>query len=166
MVHKVMYSSARTGESIQDTWETPIKIFEQLNHEFGFTLDATASHQNALCEQYITAEDDALHQDWSNHVVFCNPPYSRLKHFAEKAFKESLKGATVVMLVPARTCSVAYHDYFSKGEIRFIRGRLKFLMQGEEQASAPFPSMLVIFDVAIVPKVVNVTREDVCTPVC
>ncbi len=60
MVHKVIYSSARTGESVQDTWETPKKIFDQLNHEFGFTLDATASHANALCEQYVTAEDNAL----------------------------------------------------------------------------------------------------------
>ena len=165
MVHKVIYSSARTGESVQDTWETPKKIFAQLNHEFGFTLDATASHANALWEPYITAEDDALLQDWSGHVVFCNPPYSRLKEFAEKAYGESLKGATVVMLVPARTCSIAYHEYFAKGEVRFIRGRLKFLMHGKEQTSAPFPSMIVIFDVAIMPKVVNVTREDVCIPV-
>lgn len=47
------------------------------------------------------------------------------------------------MLIPARTDTRAFHDYiYHQAEIRFIRGRIKF---GDAKASAPFPSMLVIF---------------------
>ena len=52
-------------------------------------------------------------------------------------------GATVVMLLPARTDTRWFHDYiYGKAEVRFIRGRLKF---GGSKNSAPFPSMVVIF---------------------
>ena len=52
-------------------------------------------------------------------------------------------GATVVMLIPARTDTSWFHNYiYHKAEIRFIRGRLKF---GGNKNSAPFPSMIVVF---------------------
>jgi hypothetical protein len=47
-----------------------------------------------------------------------------------------------VCLVPARTDTRWWHDYAVQGEIRFIRGRLKF---GGHKANAPFPSAVVIF---------------------
>ena len=53
-------------------------------------------------------------------------------------------GAKVVMLIPARTDTSYFHDYiYGKTEIRFVRGRLKF---GDSNNSAPFPSMVVIFN--------------------
>lgn len=61
----------------------------------------------------------------------------------EKAYKESQKGNTVVLLLPARTDTRWFHEYvIGKSEIRFIKGRLKF---GDGKNSAPFPSMLVIY---------------------
>jgi site-specific DNA-methyltransferase (adenine-specific) len=36
-----------------------------------------------------------------------------------------------------------WHDYAMKGQIEFIRGRLKF---GNAKNSAPFPSAIVIFE--------------------
>lgn len=52
-------------------------------------------------------------------------------------------GATVVMLLPARTDTKWFHEYiYGKAEIRFIKGRLKF---GNSKNSAPFPSMVAIF---------------------
>ena len=76
--------------------------------------------------------------------VWCNPPYGReIGKWVEKAYNESLKGAMVVMLLPARTDTKWFHDYiYGKAEIRFVRGRLKF---GDSKNSAPFPSMVVIF---------------------
>ena len=53
------------------------------------------------------------------------------------------RGATVVMLLPARTDTRWFHDYiYGKAEVRFVRGRLKF---GGSKNSAPFPSMVVVF---------------------
>lgn len=49
-----------------------------------------------------------------------------------------------VMLIPARTDTKAFHEYIlGKGEIRFIRGRIKF---GGAKFNAPFPSMIVVYD--------------------
>ncbi len=144
MNNKLFFSSARTGNSKQDKWQTPPAVFEKLNEEFNFTLDATAEPETALCDHYFTIDDDALTQDWGNQTVYCNPPYSQLKDFAKKAQEEAQKGATVVMLVPARTDTKAFHDYFSHGEVRLIKGRLKFLMEGKEQDAAPFPSMVCV----------------------
>ena len=60
----------------------------------------------------------------------------------KKAYESSLNGATVVCLVPSRTDTAWWHDYAVKGQIEFIRGRLKF---GGNKNSAPFPSAVVIF---------------------
>jgi len=78
------------------------------------------------------------------HTVWCNPPYGRqIGKWVEKAYNESLQGATVVMLLPARTDTKWFHDFiYGKAEIRFIRGRLKF---GDSKNSAPFPSMVIVF---------------------
>ena len=133
MNNKLHFSSARTGVKQQDKWETPPEVFEQLNEEFNFTLDAAAETETALCDYYFTEDDDALYQDWNNQVVFCNPPYSKLKEFAHKANEEAKKGATVVMLVPARTDTRAFHESLAGGEVRFIKGRLKFQQNGKEQ---------------------------------
>lgn len=81
--------------------------------------------------------------------VFLNPPYGReLRHWVKKAYEESKKPNTlIVMLIPARTDTIYFHDYiYHKAEIRFIRGRIKFLKNGKEEDAAPFPSMIVAYD--------------------
>lgn len=78
--------------------------------------------------------------------MFCNPPYGRvIGDWVKKAYEESKKPDTlVVMLIPARTDTKWFHDYiYHKAEIRFIKGRLKF---GGSNNSAPFPSMVVIYN--------------------
>ena len=76
--------------------------------------------------------------------MFCNPPYSEIGAWVEKAYREGTKdGTLVVLLIPARTDTRYFHDFIlHRSEIRFIRGRLKF---GNQKNSAPFPSMIVIF---------------------
>lgn len=76
--------------------------------------------------------------------VFCNPPYSKLSKWVEKAYREAQKDNTlVVLLIPARTDTRAFHNFiYGRSEIRFIKGRLRF---GGLDNVAPFPSMVVIF---------------------
>ena len=71
-----------------------------------------------------------------------NPPYSDMKRWMAKAYLESLFGALVVCLVPVRTDTSWWHDYAMFGEIRFLRGRLRF---GDAKTNAPFPSAVVVF---------------------
>ena len=123
-------------------WETPQDFFDKLNKEFHFTLDPCATKKTAKCKKYYTKKDNGLNKNWSNETVFCNPPYGQeIKHWVKKCAEANTK---VVMLIPARTDTIYFHEYiYSKAEIRFIKGRLKF---GKANNSAPFPSMLVIFN--------------------
>ena len=140
MNNELMFSSKT------DLWSTPNDFFDKLNDEFNFTLDPCSTHENAKCYKHFTEEENGLLQDWGNEVVFCNPPYGRqIKDWVKKSYEESQKGnTTVVMLIPARTDTIYFHEYiYHKAEIRFIKGRLKF---GNAKNSAPFPSMVVIFE--------------------
>ena len=132
----VHYSSDRTD------WETPQELFRQLNDEFHFTLDVCAFTHNAKCKNFFSPEIDGLSQEW-NGVCWMNPPYGReIGKWVKKAYESSLNGATVVCLVPCRTDTKWWHDYCMKGEIRFIKGRVKFVGAKE---NAPFPNAIVIF---------------------
>jgi len=123
-------------------WATPQDFFDRYNGLYGFQLDVCASPENAKCTRFFTKEDDGLAQEWVG-VCWMNPPYGRgIKHWMRKAYQSSLAGATVVCLVPARTDTAWWHDYAVKGQIEFIRGRLKF---GGAVNSAPFPSAVVVF---------------------
>ena len=129
--------------SNNDCWETPPKFFEELNREFDFDTDVCALPENTKCPHYYSPEVDGLRQNWTG-TCWCNPPYGRqIGKWVEKAYVSSLLGATVVMLLPARTDTAWFHDYiYGKAEIRFVRGRIKFV---GANSGAPFPSMVVVF---------------------
>ena len=138
----VMFSSAT------DEWETPQDFFDKLDSEFHFTLDVCATDENAKCPNYFTRAQDGLSRGWGGNTCWMNPPYGRkIGAWVKKAYEESLNGMTVVCLLPARTDTKWWHEYCMKGELRFIKGRLKF---GGCKNSAPFPSVVVIFRKRIV----------------
>lgn len=143
-IHPALFSSKRMD------WCTPQDFFDRLDAEFHFALDAAATERSAKCRKYYTPETDGLKQSWdSGGAVFCNPPYGRnIGEWVRKAYEESQSGTTIVLLIPARTDTAYFHDYiYGKAEIRFVRGRLKFTDEnGTGRQSAPFPSMLVIYN--------------------
>lgn len=149
----------------KDDWATPPEIFDPLKAEFGFVLDAAANGHNRRCPAYFgpdhsaPAHRDGLACSWSepysrHGAVWVNPPYSRglQGRFIEKAAIEARAGATVVMLLPARTDTRAFHAHVWDlerhaprpwvREVRFLKGRVRFV---GAPASAPFPSMVVVF---------------------
>jgi phage N-6-adenine-methyltransferase len=119
-------------------------VFDHINRMFGpFDLDVCADSENSKCDAYISKEENGLLQKWAHLRCYMNPPYGRaIGDWVKKAFEESLKGAYVVCLLPARTDTKWFHDYCIKGQVYFVKGRIKF---GEATASAPFPSMIVVF---------------------
>lgn len=125
-----------------DVWGTPQWLFDALHKEFGFTLDPCSDGTNAKCERFFSIYDSGLHKDWGTETVFMNPPYSQCEYWMRKAYGAAQEGATVVCLVPARTDTEWWHRYAMKGEIRLLKGRLKF---GEATNSAPFPSAVIVF---------------------
>lgn len=137
-INEGMFTS-KTG-----VWATPQDFFDKLDAVHGFTVDVCANADNAKCSAYFTEEDDGLAQSWEG-VVWCNPPYGRgIGAWVKKGWQAAEVGAAkVVMLLPARTDTQWWHDFVMKGQIEFIKGRLKF---GGSKDSAPFPSAVVVFE--------------------
>jgi phage N-6-adenine-methyltransferase len=135
-----VHFSSKTAE-----WETPQAFFDKVNAVHGpLVLDVCANVGNAKCPRFYTRAEDGLVQPW-NGVCWMNPPYGReIGKWVRKAAESAGGGTKVVCLLPARTDTKWFHDYvLPYGKVEFIRGRLKF---GGGANSAPFPSMLVVFD--------------------
>ena len=95
--------------------------------------------------EWEDADDgDGLAQPWAG-VCWCNPPYGRgVGEWVRRAHLAAEEGNTVVMLLPARTDTIWFHEYiYQKREVCFIKGRLRF---GDGKNNAPFPSMVVFFE--------------------
>jgi len=148
--------SEETG-STTDDWETPFYIKLYVGNEFGPYFDPCPLH----------ATFDGLSIDW-HEVNYINPPYTRkLKEaFIKKAYCESLKGNTCVMLIPATMETKIMHDIvFPNAEVRLIKGRVKFKgynSYGEyvTNKAGQTGSMFVIFGPNVKPKIITVELED------
>ena len=134
MNNELMFSSKT------ELWATPQNFFNALSMLYGpFDIDVCADKSNAKCSIYFDEITDGLAQTWTGKC-WMNPPYGR--DIGKWMKKASESNATVVCLVPARTDTKWWHDYAMKGEITFVKGRLKF---GDAKNSAPFPSAVVVF---------------------
>lgn len=130
-----------------DDWGTPRELFDLLHSEFCFTVDVCCHHETALLERHWTPAEDALVQDWSGDICWMNPPYSQTGRWMEKAHNEAVAGATVVCLIPVDTSTDWWWDHARRGEIRFLRGRIKFTnpATGLPEFPARFASAVVVF---------------------
>lgn len=146
------YKAIMTSDK-QD-WETPQELFDNLNNEFDFELDAFASDKNAKCKHFFTERDDSFQQDWTKYKsIFINPPYtSKVQDEVLKKINDTIssnwRGGVIVLLIPARTDTKRWHDYiFNKADdIRFIKGRLRFEVDGIPRSSSTFPSAVIVYD--------------------
>ena len=127
--------NAACFKSMTDRWSTPKAIYDALNAEFHFDFDPCP----------LDGKEDGLSPlfcSWSGKRIFCNPPYGPgIRDWLLRGFEAKI----AVFLIPARTDTRWFHEIVlpKAKEIRFIRGRLKF---GDAVNSAPFPSMIVVFE--------------------
>lgn len=123
-----------------DNWATPKEVYDKLNEEFIFDFDPCP----------LNYKVDGLTCEWGKSN-FINPPYSRkLKEaFIRKAFEETQKNKTCVLLLPVSTSTKIFHEIIlPNAEIRFIKGRINFLANGKQNdkyKSGQMDSMLIIF---------------------
>lgn len=144
----------QTKIPLSDEWATPKWLYDHFDREFRFTLDACARPWNAKHPQFIAPWIDGLKQAWPAETVWCNPPYSDIATWMEKAANEALfNGATVVCLVP---CTPDRHWWRNNVEMRGAEvrhltrsllptGRVHFEREDGTSGRAPFPSCLVIY---------------------
>ena len=151
-------------------WETPPDFFAKLDEEFHFTLDAAASHENALCGTYCTVDGtfgwkggvqlsalDGLTYSWGEHRVFCNPPYdSSLYQWVQKAAMREAELS--VLLLPPSIDTKWFHEFiWDDGGIgitpkwrrgvtgHFLPKRLRFWRDGKPGESPRAGNLLVVF---------------------
>lgn len=128
-------------------WETPPEVYGPLDEEFNFTLDPCAQASTAKCSKFYTEDDDGLSKSWCGERVFMNPPYGKeIYAWTRKAREEQSRGVLVVGLLPASTDLKWWHeDVVGYAEVRYIRGRVRFLTGGPYRASGFFPSVVVVW---------------------
>ncbi|MBZ6644476.1 phage N-6-adenine-methyltransferase [Klebsiella michiganensis] len=148
------YGGSKTPVEQRNLWQTPIPLFVALDAEFCLTLDAAASADNALCNRYITEQQDTLVTPWGDFLVqpgyaWLNPPYSDITPFVQKAAVESKNQIGTVMLVPADTSVGWFREAIeTASEVRFIvGGRLAFInpVSGKPVSGNNKGSMLIIW---------------------
>jgi len=135
-------------KKLRQTWRTPPDIFQKLDSIFHFDLDAAASKENALCDNYIDVRRNALNlgNNWfcrRTKSVYCNPPYKKIlpwieavEYFVASAADDDV---TAVLLLPltstpkwARRCM--YNDLC---KIVLITRRINFVSPDDTINGSP-----------------------------
>jgi hypothetical protein len=148
-----------------DVRETPPEAFAEWSSAVGgFTLDVCATPANAKCSRFYALDGyhdgnvhsmnvDGLTGLWAGHRCWCNPPFSSIEPWVEKAWR-SPEAELVVMLVPAtrteqpwwqrwvepwrdgrgypqklRQHGFAPPEWYLR--VRFLPGRMHFLKDGK-----------------------------------
>lgn len=148
---------ARGALSSGDDRGTPDEVFGPLHERFRFTIDVAASASNAKLPRFYDIEADGLSKSWAGERVWCNPPYSNLRPWVEKASTEPAEVAA--LLLPANRCEQPWWQDLIEpfrdrsGSIvrtEFFRGRTRFIAPDKDgigpNERPPFGVVLVIWD--------------------
>lgn len=140
-----------------DDRSLPRKEFALLDDRFRFTVDAAAAEHNARLERYWSVECSGLEQPWCGERVYCNPPFSDIRPWVEKAWSENAD--LVVMLLPANRTEQSWWQGLveprrdRKGSplrVEFLPGRNRFLKPGQTEPRPgdrpPFGCCLLIWN--------------------
>jgi phage N-6-adenine-methyltransferase len=144
-------------DAVDDRGTDPAE-FAKIDAEFGpFTLDVAASAVNTKCERFFSIDDDGLAQSWAGERVWCNPPYSNIGAWVQKAWAEREGTHGIVMLLPANRCEQKwwqehvepYRDRDPEFRVRFLPGRMRFIKAGSTSVGPnerpPFGCCLLIW---------------------
>lgn len=125
-----MINGTCTPELLRDEWQTPPFITSWIKFYTPFDVDLCATKDNALAKTYFSKQENCLDRDWHKFgkVGYCNPPYSNVRPFLEKAIQERDQGFRSIFLIPSPNGERHYHDcvFGQADKIVFITGRLSF----------------------------------------
>lgn len=160
------------GEYVTDTWATPQEFVARIECIFGiaFHLDVCANAANAKCNYYVDRATDALGSAlWRDLYlngggtgvtkrssvlnVFCNPGYSNVLPWCERANIERLwenSHARTFILAHDNFCGPWFrHAHYHADSIYLLYPRVQFIPPpGEKQSTNARCSTLIIYDPA------------------
>lgn len=157
---QILYSGSRR---FVDDRALPAADFALLQHRFRFTVDAAAAAHNAKLARFYSEENSGLLASWAGERVYCNPPYSVVRPWVEKAWQETAAELIVLLLPANRTEQAWWQDGIeprrdrpdSPLRVEFVRGRWRFLKPGQTAVKPnerpPFGCCLCIWDYASQP---------------
>ena len=131
-----------------------------LEERFGaeFSLDVAAAAHNTKAPMYFDREMDGLKQSWAGERIWCNPPYSNLYAWVEKAWAEWSATRGIVMLLPANRTEQKWWQELveplrdkpnSPLSVEFLAGRMRFdrpsAVIGPKGDRPPFGCCLLIW---------------------
>jgi hypothetical protein len=106
-----------------------------------------AQAHNAVCPYYYSLDEgrDGLEMTWCGSLNWCNPPFSKIGPWLEKARSSAAQGYTSLVLIPASVGANWWRDHVHrKCDVSFLNGRLTF--NGHDK---PYPkdlALLVYYD--------------------
>jgi len=131
-------NNSTTKEEERDYAQTPKWFFKAFGEDvlkMNFTLDVCANKATAKVSNYYSLDEDGnngLHLPWSK-VNWCNPPYSKIQPWGEKAAQEASKGNITAMLIPDKA-EVGYTKYCREhaDSVIHMTSRLNFIRPNGE----------------------------------
>jgi len=148
----------KTGakDHIDDRGTDPA-LFDKLSKRFGgFSLDVASSHENYKVADFFTRECSGLEYSWYGRV-WCNPPYSNIPAWVERAWSQSTNCELIVMLLPAnrteqrwwQSMVEPFRDQNEGFCAEFLPGRPRFVNVGKKgigpNERPPFGCCLLIW---------------------
>lgn len=130
------YVNSKTEPSKRDFWETPDYLVHYCEQKFGCNFDLACNSYNSKFFWGFQAEKhDALKEDWfdlslsigEEVIGFCNPPYSNIAPWLEKAIAERAKGFASVFVIPTPNGDKWQDLALEANRIEFITGRVQFI---------------------------------------
>lgn len=134
--------------NLKESYETPAWLFNYLNNRFHFDLDVAATEANTKCKYFLQNALD-YGAEWKGNV-FCNPPYSNIMPWIEKACKETfLERCNLAVFVLPMDLSTKWGYYcsrYARNIVFLVGGRVKFVAPGGVKTiSNAKGTMIVIF---------------------
>lgn len=122
---------SKTKKTDRDLWRTPTRIYSYARATFGdFDFDAACTYGNALAPPLWThgsefTEGDSLSAPWPDgKLIWCNPPYSRIKPWVKAAIACRSR---VVMFFPSPNGESVYSEVLDHAYERHLIGRVAFI---------------------------------------
>jgi phage N-6-adenine-methyltransferase len=117
---------------------TPATFFVDLDERFRFTTDVASTPGNAKCAEFFTVEEDGLARSWVGRRVWCNPPFSAIGPWVQKASVEAARTEVIVMVTPANRTGQKWWTQLIEPRrdrglglrVEFLPGRVHFIRPG------------------------------------
>jgi len=136
-----------TGNTIErDEWQTPQKLWNELNKQYHFTFDCCAGHDNHKTVKYSVYDFLDIKQ-LEHKSVWMNPPFSKAKEMFDHFFRIVNSGVCIYRCDNMET--KVWQDIIlpNASWIAIPKGRISY--EGFESKGSRFPSALIGFNVDI-----------------